>query len=960
MTRSSHRALPFGLLCAVASLFTWLSLEGAARADGGNCPTPPVLLGMDTGTTVGATNNVADVPLGCNGIFTGVAGPDVFYEIPVGPANNFAITVTPSAGYDTSIYLLSTCGDGTTCAMGLGADDNPEGQPETITVNGLTPGTYFLGIDSFYAASDSRGSGTYSVQITGTIGASPTTVTVTPSVSQTVFGQSVTFTAVVASAGGTPSGQVTFQVDGTPQAPVTLDGSGQATLTTSSLAPGSHTIVASYLGDPAFGPSMGSAGETVNLATTTTIVGSSGTPSQLGDMVTFTATVAAAAPGAGLPTGSVTFQIDGTPQTAITLTGGSAALTTGALPPGMHSIIATYSGDMNFLTSASAPTLQVVLSAATTTTVTSSGSPTVFGQNVVFTVTVAGTGGTPTGMVAIVIDGTPASSVALAGGQATVATSILPPGMHTVQAVYGGDGVHATSSGSVVQIVGQATTATAVLVSPSPALNLQTVTMTATVTAVAPGGGTPGGIVDFTDGATNLGTATLDANGMAQLPRALAAGAHSIVATYTGSALYLGSASLSWSETVALANTTTTLVASANPGLTGQSITLTATVAAVSPAAGLPTGTVVFSSGAVVLGTGMLTNGQAQISTSTLPLGPSSITANYGGDASNSASTSAVLVETVDPNAAVVALTASPSVAALGVDVTFTAIVTASGTAGPTGTVTFTDGTTTLGMSTLASGTATFSTASLSGGSHTITATYNGDGTYKGGSYGTVVESITPAASSTSLTATPNPASFGSSVTFQAAVTSSVAGTPSGSITFLDGTSTLGTVVLSGGSASYATSGLAVGTHIVVAHYAGDSSFASSDSGPVVEEVTISIPGDAGLPDASAEDANAGSDAQTASSEAGAEAGTGANGDAGAASDATLATDANADAALSDGSALSDSGLIADDGGGGTSSHSSGCSCELVQSDDTGRGLASLLGAAGLAAAFVRRRRARR
>jgi hypothetical protein len=166
--------------------------------------------------------------------------------------------------------------------------------------------------------------------------------------------------------------------------------------------------------------------------------------------------------------------------------------------------------------------------------------------------------------------------------------------------------------------------------------------------------------------------------------------------------------------------------------------------------------------------------------------------------------------------------------------------------------------------------------------------------------------------------------------------------------------------VLSGGSASYATSGLAVGTHIVVAHYAGDSSFASSDSGPVVEEVTISIPGDAGLPDASAEDANAGSDAQTASSEAGAEAGTGANGDAGAASDATLATDANADAALSDGSALSDSGLIADDGGGGTSSHSSGCSCELVQSDDTGRGLASLLGAAGLAAAFVRRRRARR
>jgi hypothetical protein len=722
--------------------------------------------------------------------------------------------------------------------------------------------------------------------------------------------------------------------------------------------------VANYLGDPPFAPSMGSGGETVNLASTTTIVGSSGTPSQLGDMVTFTATVTAAAPGAGLPTGSIVFQIDGVLQSAIPLTGGSAVLTTGALTPGMHAIIATYSGDADLLTSISAPIAQVVLSAATTTTVTSSGSPTVFGQNVAFTVTVAGTGGTPTGMVTISIDGTPGSSpVALAGGQATVATSILPPGMHTVQAAYGGDGVHAMSSGSVVQVVLQATTTTGVLVSPSPSLNLQTVTMTATVTANAPGGGTPGGIVDFTDGATDLGTATLEANGIAQLPRALAAGAHSIVATYTGSAFYVGSASLSWSETVALANTTTTLAASANPALTGQSITLTATVAAVSPAAGSPTGAVVFSSGTVVLGTGTLTNGQAQISTSTLPLGPSSITASYGGDASNSASTSAVLVETVDPNAAVVALTASPSVAALGADVTFTAAVSASGTVGPTGTVTFTDGTTTLGTTTLASGTATFSTMSLSGGSHTITATYNGDGTYKGGSYGTVVESITPASSSTSLTATPNPASFGSSVTFQAAVTSSATGTPSGSITFLDGTSTLGTVALSAGGASYATSGLAVGTHIVVAHYAGDSSFASSDSPPVVEEVTISIPGDAGLPDASTEDASAAPDGQIASSEGGSEAGTSATSDAGdasAASDATLATDANADGGEPDGSELSDSGLIAQDGGGGASSHSSGCSCELVQSNDTGRGLVSLLGVAGLAAAFVRRRRSRR
>jgi hypothetical protein len=113
---------------------------------------------------------VSLVPLACNRIYTQVAGPDVFYELVVGPQNDFAITVTPSAGYDTSIYLLTRqCGVGSACAAGHGADDNPEGVAETLKLSGLATGTYYLGIDSFYPSTDARSSGTYSVSVTGTL-----------------------------------------------------------------------------------------------------------------------------------------------------------------------------------------------------------------------------------------------------------------------------------------------------------------------------------------------------------------------------------------------------------------------------------------------------------------------------------------------------------------------------------------------------------------------------------------------------------------------------------------------------------------------------------------------------------------------------------------------------------------------------------------------------------------------
>src|SRR5205823_4827993 len=124
--------------------------------------------------------------------------------------------------------------------------------------------------------------------------------------------------------------------------------------------------------------------------------------SVFGQPVTFTATVAAVAPGAGSPTGTVTFRDGSTTLGSATLTNGTATLATSGLTAGSHTITVVFGGDTNFSTSTSAALTQTVNQASTTTAVTSSANPAVFGQPVTFTATVsavAPSAGTPTGTV---------------------------------------------------------------------------------------------------------------------------------------------------------------------------------------------------------------------------------------------------------------------------------------------------------------------------------------------------------------------------------------------------------------------------------------------------------------------------------------------------------------------------------------------------------------------------------
>jgi hypothetical protein len=119
---------------------------------------------------------------------------------------------------------------------------------------------------------------------------------------------------------------------------------------------------------------------------------------------------------------------------------------------------------------------------------------------------------------------------------------------------------------------------------------------------------------------------------------------------YSGSADFASSTTalaLNQTVTTTAAATTTVLASSLNPSAPGQAATFTATVSAVSPATGTPTGTVTFNDGTTMLGTAILSGGRATFSTSTLSTGTHSITAAYSGDTNFGGSTSLVLVQTV-------------------------------------------------------------------------------------------------------------------------------------------------------------------------------------------------------------------------------------------------------------------------------------------------------------------------
>lgn len=369
-------------------------------------------------------------------------------------------------------------------------------------------------------------------------GLTKTTITSSPNPSSA--GQSVTFTAAVTStAGSLPNGEmVTFYNSSAVLGTGSLS-AGIATLTTSSLPLGTFTITATYRGDANFAASTSPTllqvvNSTTKYATSTALV-SNLNPSIKGEAITFTATVTST--GGTPPNGeTVTFynglNIIGTAP----ISGGVASLTTTSLPTGIYAISAAYLGDFNF-TASTSPALQQVVDtktqSPTMTALTSSLNPSIYGQKVTWTATIATTGSiAATGKVSFTWgSGNSIGSATLnASGIATLTLSNLSAALYPLTAIYNGDANNGPSVSPILNQTITQTISTATLTSsPNPSTQGQSVTFTAKITSPTT---TPTGPVTFTAGKTVLGSVEITSGKATFTTSTLPAGSNTITVTY--------------------------------------------------------------------------------------------------------------------------------------------------------------------------------------------------------------------------------------------------------------------------------------------------------------------------------------------------------------------------------------------------------------------------------------------
>jgi Bacterial Ig-like domain (group 3) len=264
-------------------------------------------------------------------------------------------------------------------------------------------------------------------------------------------------------------------------------------------------------------------------------------------------TVTVTSPAGGTPTGTVTISNGAAKLCTVTLTNGAAtcSLTATQLPPGPPSAVltASYSGDVNYVGSASTPVTLIVARAPSATKVTFSPAALPYRSNGVFTFSVAVTSptGTPAGTVDIWITNSHmVCQATLTGGKGscTSGTAVvypsLNPGNYQVHASYLGDGTHQPSASAVATLTITKPTTTAFTLSRTRVAYGQENLEKLSVKVSSALGGTPTGTVTIKAGSTVLCTIALNkGTGSCTLSaKRLRAGGYSLLARYGGSAAY--------------------------------------------------------------------------------------------------------------------------------------------------------------------------------------------------------------------------------------------------------------------------------------------------------------------------------------------------------------------------------------------------------------------------------------
>jgi large repetitive protein len=630
-------------------------------------------------------------------------------------------------------------------------------------------------------------------------GASFMVVQATTSFTESAAPASVAFgTADTLSASGIPAaatGTVTFFYSGGVLCTATLPALSCQTATTR--APGTYAVTASYSGDVNnTGASATGASFTITKATSAMTESASPASIAFGAQDTLSSS--------GLPvgaTGTVTFS-SGTALCVATLPATSCQSAT-TLAPGSYPVTATFSGDGNYGgTSASGASFTVVQA---NTSFTEGASPATVAYGSKDTLTITGLPATATGTVTFTSGGTTLCTATLPA-QSCQTSVTLSAATYPVSAAYSGDADFnaSTATGASFIVTGAPTSMTETASPASIAYGAQD---TLSVTGL-PGDAT--GTVAFTSGATALCTATLPATSC-QTFSSLNANEYDVTASFSGGGNYDASTATGASFTVTQASTSFTESRS-------QAITTYGTANTLSES-GLPadaTGTVTFSSGAVVLCIATLPASSCTTSP-TLTSGNYPFTATYSGDANYDGATATGASFTVTKATPAIEESASP------VSITYGSrdSLSITGLAGDaTGTVTFSAGGTTLCTATLPATTCQTATT-LAAGSYDVTATYSGDGDYNGTTAIGASFTVTQAFPSMTESAGPGSIAHGSHDTL------SVAGLPTdatGTVTFTSGGDTLCTATLPATSCTTPAS-LVPGTYAVTATYSGDGNY---------------------------------------------------------------------------------------------------------------------------------------
>ena len=530
----------------------------------------------------------------------------------------FTATVAQTAGTNQPTGTVQFSVDGTA----VGSPVTLSNGAATFTISTLAVGVHTITAVYTPDSGGFTGSSGSTGQRVGSVASSTTTLTVAPTT--VMYGDTATLTAVVAPSFAT--GTVSFYEGSTLLGTASLDSTATAVLPISTLNAGVHTIVAKYNGDP---------GVPANTSNTAQLTVTKRTAPGGGPAITVTVNDASRTTTQSNPpfTHSAAGQLVNGDTYATAINGTATYATAAGTTAGTYSITVSGLTSANYTIAFVPGTLTVTISPSTTTLVASPAA-TQYGDPVTLTATVtSGATGTVSFYDGSVLLGTGTVS----NGVATLTTTTLVAGTHTVTAVYNGDATYASSqSGPATVNVAKKTAANGGAALTITVQNARREYNTADpqfayiVSGTLVNGDSYATAVTGTPVYSSIDTATSPAGSTFPISVSGLSSANYEIAVVNGTL------------TIVSAPTTTTLTSSTASAQYGDPVTLTATVA---PSGA--TGTVIFMQGSIVLGTGTVSNGVATLTTSTLPAGTYTVTATYQGDTNYGASTSTPVTFTI-------------------------------------------------------------------------------------------------------------------------------------------------------------------------------------------------------------------------------------------------------------------------------------------------------------------------